>query len=112
MDPHRAPYVPSYRLLLFTELDRRLRERGSSLLVAAGSPEGADAARADAARDCPWIAPLEQANLRIAGRTLHRRLTRSVFDDFEPMHVIVEQVLHNLDAGEAWCGRARPLPLQ
>jgi glycosyltransferase involved in cell wall biosynthesis len=102
------PYVPSYRVPLFTELDRRLSERGSTLLVAAGSPQGADAARADAVQDRPWLAPLEQANVRIAGRTLQRRLVRPTLADFRPTHVIVEQALHNFDTYELamWARRA------
>ena len=43
------PYVPSYRVPLFTELATRLREQGHELVIASGEPTGSQADRHDSA---------------------------------------------------------------
>lgn len=103
------PYVPTYRVPLFTRMYEHLAGLGVTQLVAAGQPHGADAARKDAVSSAPWLRQLEHSSVRVGGRTLQRRKVRPVLADFQPTHVIVEQALHNLDTYElgAWAMRHR-----
>lgn len=103
------PYVPQYRFPLFTRLDMLLGSLGIRFVVAAGRPQGADAARSDAVASAAWLRQLDHSSMRVAGRTLQRRTISPVLTDFRPTHVIVEQALHNLDTYEvgAWARRHR-----
>ena len=103
------PYVPTYRLPLFTMMHEQLAEIGVAQMVAAGHPQGADAARQESVQVAPWLRQLEHSSLRVAGRTLQRRRLGPVLTEFKPTHVIVEQALHNLDTYEVgvWAGLHR-----
>ena len=54
------PYVPQYRLPFFERLTDTLAESGVELVVAAGSPEGAQAARGDGV-DMPGLSATTRA---------------------------------------------------
>ncbi|MDN4475408.1 glycosyltransferase [Demequina sp. SYSU T00192] len=61
------PYVPAYRVPLFDAVARELEADGISFAVAAGSPGGAQAARADQAV-APWAHEIRHRTVSVKGR--------------------------------------------
>lgn len=96
-------YVPAYRAPFFEELIRLGRLRSIDIVIAAGHADGKQARRGDSAR-AAYVYPLEQKELRLAGRRLVFRKTRDVLRNADL--IILEQARRNLDA-YALLGRAR-----
>lgn len=89
------PYLNDYRVPLLTALDDRLTTGGVELVVATGSPEGADVARNDRADGYPTST---LGTLRIPtpkGRLQIRRLGSDVLDSDL---IIVEHAVKNLES--------------
>lgn len=66
------PYVPAYRVPLFSAVEERLHDSRVDFVVAAGDPAGAQAARGDSTRP-DWRVDLPASSLHIAGRRFQRR---------------------------------------
>lgn len=88
-------YVPKYRVPLFEKLIRLGEDRGISIQVAAGQPQGEQSRRGDLA-GLDFVLPVRQRELRVVGRRLvFRRIGKYVADaDL----VILEQARRNIDA--------------
>lgn len=91
------PYIPAYRVPLFSRLVEQLESMGIDMVVAAGSPESTLAVRSDARTGLLWTRELDQRNLNFKGVSLRWRKVGDVLAAFRPTHIIVEQALKNLD---------------
>lgn len=101
------PYIPSYRVALFSRMRTELAVHGITLAIAAGSPKGADLQRGD---DQTW----QQADFRlaercfgIASRNILSRNLRPVLEDYRPDLIIVEQAIKNLETWRLTFGVSR-----
>jgi glycosyltransferase involved in cell wall biosynthesis len=73
--------VPAYRVPLFDAIQQALSEHGIRFIVAAGSPEGVQALRGDAARP-KWSVPLRPIGFRVGNRrVVWRRLPTDIRPD-------------------------------
>jgi hypothetical protein len=59
------PYVPLYRVALFSALSERLEAEGARLLVAHGAAHGAQSARKDSAVSQSWARPVREITLSL-----------------------------------------------
>ncbi|WP_442574758.1 glycosyltransferase family 4 protein [Microbacterium sp. F51-2R] len=66
------PYVPTYRVPLFDELAKRLKEQNRELTVYSGQPEGEQATRRDSASGA-WHRPLDVKAIRVARWSVESR---------------------------------------
>ena len=98
------PYVPDYRVQMFSTLTEHARASHVDVMVAAGQPSLRDAARSDAVDGFPWMRNTEERKFYVLGRELKRRLVAPILESYKPTHVIVEQALHNLDTYEIAIG--------
>lgn len=98
------PYLASYRRPLFAELEQLIRREGGQLTVAAGHPDGAQAARGDAVTDESWLRQLSDVRHLATplGRFTHR-------PQLESLARSADVVISELDAGNlfAWRHLAR-----
>ena len=101
------PYVPDYRVQMFSKLSERAREMDIDVLVAAGQPSFRDAARSDAVSGLPWMQDMSDRKFSLGRWEFKRRLVAPTLSSYKPTHVIVEQALHNLDTYEiaVWAKR-------
>ncbi len=97
------PYIPQYRVPFFTNLSNELAGRGVELVVAAGQPEGDQAARGDGV-ELPGLVRLPERHLGVAGRSLVVRSVRSVVAGADL--VILEQARRNIEAYPLLFGRS------
>jgi glycosyltransferase involved in cell wall biosynthesis len=88
------PYVPAYRLKFFSLLISRLESDGVHCVVAAGDPEGSQAARGDAAI-APWVIRVQSRRLRFAGKQVTLGGSRKAWKDADA--VIVGHLGSSLD---------------
>ena len=94
------PYIPEYRVPLFSELKSRLALDAIDLRVASATATRADSARGDdRAREAADFI-LDQRRISIGGRTLLQRRVGPVLASFDPQFIIVEQALKNLELYE------------
>jgi glycosyltransferase involved in cell wall biosynthesis len=98
------PYIPAYRVNLFTQLEERLSAFGVELRVAAPTPKGADRARRDHVPLGALQIQVNSKSLGIGSKTLNRRSLRTAILRFDPHFVIVEQAIKNLENWEILAG--------
>ncbi|MGZ0711695.1 glycosyltransferase (plasmid) [Coraliomargarita sp. W4R53] len=97
-------YVPAYREPLFLRMKELAALRGFQIRILAGVPQGAQAKRADASTGVIDVL-LNQRELRVAGRRITWRRTRSLVEGSDLL--VVEQARRNLDVYPALY-RSRP----
>ena len=98
------PYVPRYRVPFFERLFASLDNDGITARVVASTPEGAQAARGDAATP-PWLTLVPPRTIAIAGVSLVLTSTRSRWARADG--VIVPHMGTSLDAYSALLGPRR-----
>lgn len=98
------PYVPRYRVPFFERLFAALDNDGITAHVVASTPEGAQAARGDAATP-PWLTLVPPRTIGIAGVSLVLTSTRSHWARADG--VIVPHMGTSLDAYSALLGLKR-----
>lgn len=104
-------YVPEYRIGFFDRLVTDLAAKGVECVVAAGTPVGAQSARADA-RTAPWVTSVNTRVLHLGSRALSLGGTHSAWTDADA--VIVGQLGSSLDTYRALLEskrRGRPVGL-
>jgi len=92
------PYVPQYRVPFFEGLSHALQADGVTLRVIAGTPTGAQQARADAAQ-ADWLETVTPRGLDIGSRHLSLTYSRSLWRNADA--VIVPHQGTSLDAVSA-----------
>jgi glycosyltransferase involved in cell wall biosynthesis len=97
------PYVPQYRVPCFSKLSEALAKQDVELVVAAGIPEGEQAARGDAV-DMPGVVHLAERRVGLRGRSVVLRDVRGVIDGADL--VILEQARRNIEAYPLLFGRS------
>lgn len=96
------PYVPNYRVPLFSRLDELLQEDGGSLTVAASRPDCTMAQRRDEGSG-PWLRYVDVTSLQSPLGQIRYRALRPVLDE-APDVVVMELDPSNLNA---WTAAAR-----
>lgn len=96
------PYVPGYRVPLFSEMKQSLAARGIELAIAAAEPEDIQRQRGDDRTTLSADYRIRSRQLSMGQKTLSWRDLSPALQAYDPDLLIVEQAIKNL---EAW----RPL---
>ena len=104
----QQPYLPAYRVPLFSELKKRLDSTGIGLDLVVGSPLGNQAARGDA-RHLPWAEVNETRAISIGKRSLVSvRLPRRA-SEYDLL--VLDQALSNVQVWRSLVGSFGDRPL-
>lgn len=98
------PYVPKYRVAFFEQLAATLADHGIICKVAASDPDALQSRRGDAVRP-PWLIPITQRSISVAGRSLGLGGARTAWKDADG--VIVGLLGSSLDTYMALLDRKR-----
>ena len=92
------PYIPSYRVPLFSTLKQLLAESGIQVAIAAAQASGSNAARNDDFTNLLADFLLEERQWSIGSRSVLLRSLSSTMHAFRPGLVVVEQAIKNMEA--------------
>lgn len=104
------PYIPEYRVPLFSTMKHSLAAEGIDLSIAAGSPGLSDYLRGD---DCSRAAAdfvLTSRTSGLGSRKINYRNLRPVLNEVRPGLVIVEQAIKNLETWQLMLSSSRLKP--
>jgi glycosyltransferase involved in cell wall biosynthesis len=90
------PYVPAYRVPVYSRLVAALAETGIDAVIAQSPPPPALAARSDAAT-ADWAEPIPTTWIRVRGRDVAIRRTGDLLRRHRPDLIIVEQAVKNIE---------------
>ena len=92
------PYVPSYRVPLFTAMKEELSARGIDLMIAAAESSDVQRARGDDYTSLSADFQLRNRQLRLAGREFLWRNLGPTLRTYRPDFLIVEQAIKNVES--------------